>query len=382
MSTRHFMNERTFLDLPLENGLRFFLKTSALGSTKDELEEFLSDNDNMKKLDFTKKVLFSHELQSNNQVEGYYDDIELINNIIKRKIRNINDIEKKQRILNLYNGYKFILKYKLVNEKSLKKLYDILSKDLLIEYDLNHMGKYYREDIVYILSDRLDMDDEDTGVDYQNINELMSKYFAFYNHNHSKDLTDEYIISQILHFYFVYIHPYFDVNGRTSRTMAMWHLIKNEAYPFIIFNRGISFHRNEYYRAISDAKTSHDLTGFLLYMMKEVKLELEKEYLVQNIAKNSKYNLDSEDYQTLLYFMSINGNRTALDFASIYNRLIDKKKILEIYEKMIVPLIDKEILLVTRYCKKCINKDMPNVELEINKKLVDCDRNKIKRLII
>lgn len=376
------MNERTFLDLPLENGQKFYLRKDYLKELCEEIDTFLEDNDNMKTLFFTKKVLFSHELQSNNQVEGYHDDIELINNIIKRKVRKIQDIEKQKRILNLYRGYQFILKYKLVNEKSLRRLYDILSDGLLIPYDINHMGEFYREDIVYILSDRLDLEDEDTGVDYQNIDNLMNKYFAFYNANTSKDLTEEYIISQILHFYFVYIHPYFDVNGRTSRTMSMWHLLKNEAYPFIIFNRGISFHRNEYYRAISDAKSTHDLTKFLLYMMKEVKMEMEKEYLVQSIAKNSKYDLISEDYQTLLYFMSINGSKTALDFASIYNRLIDKRKPYEIYEKMLVPLIDKEILSVTRYCKKYIKNELPNVELEINKQNIDCDTEKIKRLIV
>jgi len=376
------MNERTFLDLPLENGQKFYLRKDNLKELCEEIDTFLEDNDNMKTLFFTKKVLFSHELQSNNQVEGYHDDIELINNIIKRKVRKIQDIEKQKRILNLYRGYQFILKYKLVNEKSLRRLYDILSDGLLIPYDINHMGEFYREDIVYILSDRLDLEDEDTGVDYKNIDNLMNKYFAFYNANTSKDLTEEYIISQILHFYFVYIHPYFDVNGRTSRTMSMWHLLKNEAYPFIIFNRGISFHRNEYYYAISDAKSTHDLTKFLLYMMKEVKMEMEKEYLVQNIAKNSKYDLISEDYQTLLYFMSINGSKTALDFASIYNRLIDKRKPYEIYEKMLVPLIDKEILSVTRYCKKYIKNELPNVELEINKQNIDCDTEKIKRLIV
>ena len=285
-------------------------------------------------------------------------------------------------LLTIKWGYQFILKYKLVNEKSLRKLYDILSNGLLSMEDLTNMGEYYRKGIVYILSGRLDIEEEDTGIDYNNISSLMNNYFDFYNRNNSFNLTEEFIISQILHFYFVYIHPYFDVNGRTSRTMAMWHLLKNEAYPFIIFNRGISFERNEYYNSISNAKSSHDLTKFIHYMMKEVKKELEKEYLVQNVAENSKYHLIGEDYQTLLYFFSINGERTALDFATIYNRLIDKKKAYEIYEKMLVPLIDKEVLKVVRYCKKYIKNEIPNVELELNKQNITCDTSKIKRLKI
>ena len=375
-----FMNERTFLDLPLENGQKFFFKKDYLNELSDEISAFLADSDSMKNIDFAKKVLFSHELQSNNQVEGYHDDVEIIDSIIKRKIRDIKDVEKQKRILNLYRGYKFILKYKQVNPKSLRKLYDVLSNGLLIPYDLKYMGELYREDVVYILSDVISHDELDQGVDYHNIEKLMESYFAFYNEKIDSDIVMNYVRSQILHFYFVYIHPYFDVNGRTSRTMSMWYLIKNEAYPFIIFNRGIPLHCGNYYSEIKRSKISHDLTGFLLYMLMEVKIELEKEYVVQSVDASTNYHLTSEDFQTILYFLSINGNRTALDFGTIYNHFIDKRKIKEIYEKMIVPLIDKDILKVTKYCKKAMYGDVSNIELELNKQNIDLNPQKIKRI--
>ena len=374
------MYERKILDLPLENGQKFFLKPDYLKELRDELELFLSDNESMNNLDFTKKVLFSHELQSNNQVEGYGDDIKIINDIITRKVRKISDIEKKRRILNLYKGYQFILKYKRVNEISLKKLYDILSKDLLIPYDLQFMGELYREDAVYIVSDFLDLENCEQGVDYHNISNLITNYFNFFNNTQENNITGDFINSQILHFYFVYIHPYFDVNGRTSRTMSMWYLLKKEAYPYIIFNRGIPFHCNDYYDVIKNSKMSHDLTSFILYMMREVKIELEKEFIVQNIASNVNYELTSEDYQTILYFMSINGLKSVLDFTSLYNRLIEKKKVKEIYDSMIVPLIDKDVLEVVRYTKKNMFGNTPNMVLELNKKKIDCDLSKVKRL--
>ena len=374
------MYERKILDLPLENGQKFFLKPDYLKELRDELELFLSDNESMNNLDFTKKVLFSHELQSNNQVEGYGDDIKIINDIITRKVRKISDIEKKRRILNLYKGYQFILKYKRVNEISLKKLYDILSKDLLIPYDLQFMGELYREDAVYIVSDFLDLENCEQGIDYNNISNLITNYFNFFNNTQENNITGDFINSQILHFYFVYIHPYFDVNGRTSRTMSMWYLLKKEAYPYIIFNRGIPFHCNDYYDVIKNSKMSHDLTSFILYMMREVKIELEKEFIVQNIASNVNYELTSEDYQTILYFMSINGLKSVLDFTSLYNRLIEKKKVKEIYDSMIVPLIDKDVLEVVRYTKKNMFGNTPNMVLELNKKKIDCDLSKVKRL--
>ena len=117
-------------------------------------------------------------------------------------------------------------------------------------------------------------------------------------------------------------------------------------------------------------------------MMEEVKLELEKEYIVQSIASNSSYHLESEDYQTLLYFMSIKGERTILDFSSLYNRLISKKKPKEVYEKMLLPLIDKDILKVERYCHKQLASNVPNMSLVINKENMELEEGKVKRLVI
>ncbi len=373
------MNEQVVFDLHDESGNKFYLIDDLLEPLKEELTDFFQDNNSMMNMEFVKKVLFSHELQANNQVEGYFDDIELINNIIKRKVRKIDDVEKKQRIINLYKGYQFILKYKLVNEKSLRKLYDILSKDLLIPEDIEMMGEYYRNDIVYIVNKYISLEKSDQGVDYHVIPKLMNEYFNFFNNKKASNVIDEYLYSQILHFYLVYIHPYFDVNGRCARTMSMWHLIKNEAYPFIIFNREIAMHSKEYYEAIENTKLSRDLTIFLLYMMKVAKVELEKEYLIQNIKPEIKKELKSEDYQTLLYFLSINGMTTTLDFTTLYNKYLGKKKPQEVNEKMLLPLVEKGIFNVLRYSNK---KSVTNMVLELNKDNIDCDMTKIKRLKI
>ena len=72
----------------------------------------------------------------------------------------------------------------------------------------------------------------------------MNQLFEFINNNELEETEiNKFIKSQIMHFYFVYIHPYFDVNGRTSRTVAMWYLLNNKNYPYIIFNRAIEFNK-------------------------------------------------------------------------------------------------------------------------------------------
>lgn len=364
------MQERKYLDLTTEKGNRFYFRMSSLMPIYEELEEFLEIITTMSNLHFAKKMLFSHELKANNQVEGYSDDLELIEDIIKKKTDSIKDEDKRARILNLYRGYQFILRNKIMDEKHLKKLYGILSDGLLDSYDISRMGDKYREAPVYILDCGRLTNTLDEGVSYQIIEYLISRYFEFVNNYSLGDtLTDEYIKSQIMHFYFVYIHPYFDCNGRTSRTMALWYLLRKKDYPYIIFNRGITFTGSTYDKIIKEAKETYDITYFLKLMLETVKVELEKEKIMQEYATSTHYRFSGLDYQTILYLLTMGSDINLANFALMYNRYNDKRKVSDIYKEMIEPLVDNGILQVTRYTKKKLG-DINNMEFVLNKGII------------
>ena len=364
------MQKREYLDLTTEKGNRFYFRTESLMPVYAELEEFLEFITTMNDLHFAKKMLFSHELKANNQVEGYSDDLELIEDIIKKKTDNIKDEEKRARILNLYRGYQFILRNRVMDEKHLKRLYNILSDGLLDSYDITHMGQNYREAPVYILDGGKLTGILDEGVNYQIIDNLIAKYFEFINNvSLGNSKTDEYIKSQIMHFYFVYIHPYFDCNGRTSRTMALWYLLKKKDYPYIIFNRGINFAGSKYDKIIKEAKETYDITYFLKLMLETVKIELEKEKVMQEYANATHYKFSGIDYQTILYILSMNNELSLANFSLVYNRFNDKRKVLDIYKEMVEPLIDNNILQVTRYTKKNLG-SINNMEFVLNKDII------------
>ena len=364
------MQKREYLDLTTEKGNRFYFRTESLMPVYAELEEFLEFITTMNDLHFAKKMLFSHELKANNQVEGYSDDLELIEDIIKKKTDNIKDEEKRARILNLYRGYQFILRNRVMDDKHLKRLYNILSDGLLDSYDITHMGQNYREAPVYILDNGRLTGILDEGVNYQIIDKLIAKYFEFVNnYTLGNTQTDEYIKSQIMHFYFVYIHPYFDCNGRTSRTMSLWYLLKKKDYPYIIFNRGINFAGSKYDKIIKEAKETYDITYFLKLMLETVKIELEKEKVMQEYANATHYKFSGIDYQTILYILSMNNELSLANFSLVYNRFNDKRKVLDIYKEMIEPLIDAGILQVTRYTKKNLG-SVNNMEFVLNKDII------------
>lgn len=377
------MNNGNITTLPFKTieGRHFFIRNSILLDLIKELESFLEQASFMNSKTFSKKVMFTHEIKANNTIEGINDDVTLIEQVIKNA-KTLKDTERKNRIINLYQAYKYILKGDNINSETVKHLYSILSKDLLSREDRERMGEYYRKDKVYILMQgRLD-DSIDYGIDANLIDEYMSCFFEYVNSpNNFQNSTEYYIKSQLMHFYFVYIHPYFDINGRSSRTIAMWYLLNNSIYPYIIFNRGINFMAN-YDRTIWESKKSYNLTKFIELMLISVKKEFEKEYIVYHLNQDSERKWTTQDFQTLEYFLNMkNEQKTVLDFATIYNRFNEKKSNREIYESMIAPLIDEKIFDVIRTTNKNMYDTEPNMVLELSKKkLSNINMEKITRL--
>lgn len=369
-----------YLDLPIKDKHNLSLNEDVFCDIKDELEQYISDNNYTNTRTFAKKVMFSHEIKANNNIEGINDDLLLIEAVIKNA-NNIKDEEQRKRIINLYWGYQYILTHRAFDKYHLRELYNILSDGLLCKADLVRMGDFYRNDKVFILkSGRLDME-LDQGIDYKMIDYYMNYYFDYINDNNSFDnLTDYFIKSQIMHLYLVFIHPYFDVNGRTSRTMAMWYLLREKAYSFIIFNRAITFDSKYYDKEIINAKDKADASNFLRYMMIDVKKELEKEIVMREIAQNTHGKLTSIDYQSLIYALSMNDDINVLNFATMYNRFNDKKKVKEIYEECIIPLVDKGILMLDRTTSKNMFDNNKNEVYKFSNKAFDKESPKIRRL--
>ena len=347
----------------------------------EELELFFKDNETMSNETFSKRILFSQEIKSNNGAEGYYDDMGLVYNVLYNRL-NISDKTKMQRIKNLFRGYTYIFKGNEINKDNLKKLYTILSRELLDADDIANMGKYYRNNPVYIYYSS-NMDDEpDIGMDASKLDYYMDELFNYINSDNNFDtLTQYFLKSQIVHFQFVNIHPYYDINGRTSRTVSMWYLLNNEVYPYIIFNRAISLNKEKYYKIVKESRDFNNVTGFLKYMLDNVKVELEKEYIMEMI-KSCSGRLNALNYQTLYYILSMNGMMTAKDFMSFYNRYNDKKSPTEIMDTMLTPLIDKRIILPTRETTSYFNSTDRNFVFELNKHKYECDSDKIKKLKI
>lgn len=366
-----------YFDLEMEDGGHLAINDEYLKPYVASVLEFLDGVDYMNMLSFARSMMLSQEIKANNTIEGIMDDLSLIDKVINSK--NDISLDVKKRIINLYHGYEYILSHNDINKDSLRDLYSILSSGLLNDFNIERTGKYYRTAPVYLYRGRRIDEYPMQGADFSKIDYYMDMYFDFVN---SSDLSgiDGFIKSQVMHFYFVYVHPYMDLNGRTGRTTSMWYLVKNKNYPYIIFNRAIAFSQREYEKSIIKCRMRDEVTLFVKYVLQQVLLEFEKEHVIHNIQCNCPYELSNVDLQMIEYLLSTSSNLTALDLAQTYNNYNGRRKPWDIVSERIMPLIDKDVFVATP-CGKAKEGKKTNLSLGLNGDLVSTSaRSKIKHL--
>lgn len=327
--------------LEIKNNKVLYYNNLKIKRISKEVENFINDNP----IFITKEVAKQLLLQDLD-----YD----LNNLIKDETP-----KDQKRYRNLINGYKYIFSGIEINQSSLNRLYQILSESLLDEYEINNMSEYYRNKDVYIVNNKSHfLSDFNKGIESFKITEYMNNLLNFLNEETSKNAINEFIKSQIFHFYFVYIHPYFDVNGRTSRTAAMWYLLNKEVYPYLFFSRAITFSKDEYKKSILTSIKKGNITVFLEYILKSLLEELKKEKVIKEIEKTTSLSLI--DKQVILCFLSLKKNKSIEELALLLNGYDLHKSLDKTIKEKIYPLVLRNILQITINNQLILNKDIFN----------------------
>lgn len=183
--------------------------------------------------------------------------------------RHIVEINKSENLTeqndiivkNMLNAMRFIVERKpAFNKDNLRTLYNILSENCLPEELKIKDGAYYRDDKVYIGAFE--------GADWHIVDACMDSLFAFANDPQNIKEHDD-LLPYICHYYILYIHPYFDYNGRTARMVSFWlNYINKITFAPYFMSEAINESKYDYYRAITDTRnTNNDLTYFLGYIL-------------------------------------------------------------------------------------------------------------------
>ncbi len=220
--------------------------------------------------------LFS-EVEGSLNIENVTTTHKRIVEISKSKdLKDENDII----IKNMLDAVLYIVKEKpAFNKENLRRLYNILSRNCLPENLMLKDGMYYRDDEVFI--------GDFKGADYRIVEECMDSLFAFVNDSESFK-KHEGLLPYICHYYILYVHPYFDFNGRTARMVSFWlNTLFDITYAPNFMSEAINENKNSYYRAIVDTRLmNNDLTYFLGYILETaIKFSL----VYKNLEEMKKY---------------------------------------------------------------------------------------------
>lgn len=163
-------------------------------------------------------------------------------------------------ILNTYRAVKYLNLTSKRNTDTLVHLWEIVTDGVCDNASLS--GSKFRTGVVTVGTHQAP---EVELLDY-----CMKQFFDFYN---ADNIECPYIKVAIVHFYFVYMHPFCDGNGRIARLITSDFLIRSGLNNFsaITLSKTINETAPAYYQAIENSENSfHDVTPFIQYMLKTV----------------------------------------------------------------------------------------------------------------
>jgi Fic family protein len=195
-------------------------------------------------------------------IEGAFSTKQRTAELIATQSQPANKSE--QMIFNNYLALQFVLENldKPLDEEMVLSIYRLVTKDTLEAADV---VERYRNGPVYVWDAGLNKAIYE-GPAFSDVQAMMTRLIEFIHDD--TDGIHPVIKACILHFYFVYIHPFFDGNGRTARAISYMYLLQR-GYGFFKFFSISSIVREQkakYYKAILDAENPEaDLTYFVLY---------------------------------------------------------------------------------------------------------------------
>ena len=213
--------------------------------------------------------MLGSELYSTNELEGIKSSkIE----IVKTTRRLFNQEDKfNARFINVIKSY-FKLKNGNLNppvdSKDCRKIYDEITSDGIEKSDYPD-GKYYRKDITYIYRDSKEIHRGINNGDKTEelIIEKMNDLFHFMDESNNN--LNKLIKISISHYYFGYIHPFYDGNGRTGRFISSIFFKKNFSWlTAMSLSQGCIKERNKYLK-IFDITNQVSSQGEINYFVDE-----------------------------------------------------------------------------------------------------------------
>ena len=226
---------------------------------------------------------------------------------------------------------------------NIRSLWEIVTKDVCENAHLS--GELFRDGMVYVGS-RTEI--IHTPARPEQIKAAMEKLFHFFEENE----YDIWLRTAVFHFYFAYIHPFCDGNGRMVRILTqscLYHCGK-EKIKYLPLSRAINQRLSGYYQTLKESERILvngekwiDITPFLDYF-----LEIVEESMITSMKEDQHL---SENEKIIIHKMRKRGKGAELNRTAA-------AKILSVSEqaagKLLNALVEKEYLDKVRRGRKYI----------------------------
>ena len=217
--------------------------------------------------------ILSNELYKTNKIEG----IETVKSEIYSSLKDDKKSNKKSNKLDgIIKKYKDIMKENfkdiqhIDNLSTFRKIYDEMFEDFEKSGNYKLDGKYFRKDIVKIINSvgktiHIGINGEEA------IEKNMENLIQFMNR---KDIPFL-IKASIVHFFFEYIHPFYDGNGRFGRYLLSLYLARKlDNLTAFSISYSISRNLDDYYKSfveVEDINNYGEITFFVENILKTIK---------------------------------------------------------------------------------------------------------------
>ena len=289
--------------LPIKNVL--MLQDEIIQNSRDILN--LSNELPEVALNYCVREIMVNEIIKSNGIEGVHTT--------KKDVYDSMNSNKKYRFSGIIKKYKQITENKIQKINSaeeIRKIYDeVFSEEIMINPENQLDGKLFRKGLVYVTDSSMknvhlgDSNEELILKHIQNLIIFMNK----------KDIN--FLLKAcIIHYYFEYIHPFYDGNGRFGRLIfSMCLARKLDVFTGLSLSYAIFSEKEKYSKLFlntSNSKNFGEITFFLIGMLELIKKGqesimkmLEDKIEKLNFSRNYLNNLNLSDLEKDIMFVYI-----------------------------------------------------------------------------
>lgn len=289
--------------LPIKNVL--MLQDEIIQNSRDILN--LSNELPEVALNYCVREIMVNEIIKSNGIEGVHTT--------KKDVYDSMNSNKKYRFSGIIKKYKQITENKIEKINSaeeIRKIYDeVFSEEIMINPENQLDGKLFRKGLVYVTDfsmKNVHLGDSNEDLILKHIQNLI----IFMN---KKDIN--FLLKAcITHYYFEYIHPFYDGNGRFGRLIFSMYLARKlDVFTGLSLSYAIFSEKEKYSKLslnTSNSKNFGEITFFLIGMLELIKKGqesiikmLEDKIEKLNFSRNYLNNLNLSDLEKDIMFVYI-----------------------------------------------------------------------------